>query len=84
MHDSMQALLHDLGYAHAIAEEIRRVAAALTRNPFDEDASAALSLLVFAEVPAARAALARAMSADISDGESDHDSSEQPSEAGIR
>ncbi len=82
--NSLQAQLHDLGYVHAVIEEIRRVAAALAVNPLDEEASTSLWLLVFVEAPAARAALSRASAFDIADSVPDCRTSDPTTEVGIR
>ncbi|MFC9356469.1 hypothetical protein ACFTZB_07775 [Rhodococcus sp. NPDC057014] len=82
--NSLQAQLHDLGYVHAVTEEIRRVAAALAVNPLDEEASTSLWLLVFVGAPAARAALSRACALDIADSVPACTSPDPTTEAGIR
>lgn len=82
--NSLQAQLHDLGYVHAVTEEIRRVAAALAVNPLDEEASTSLWLLVFVEASAARAALSRASALDVTVSVPDCATSDPTTEAGIR
>ncbi|MGW4334942.1 hypothetical protein ACWEK5_19245 [Rhodococcus koreensis] len=82
--NSLRAQLHDLGYVHAVTEEIRRVAAALAVNPLDEEASTSLWLLVFVEAPAARAALSRVSAFDIVDSVHACTTSDPTTEAGIR